>query len=82
MAQIRDALQRGSASDLCMAAHTLKGSCSNLGQSPLRDLCAEIETITRGGTIEGTAELVASAEKELRSFIEALKPYRRNTSDP
>jgi PAS domain S-box-containing protein len=77
MAQIRDALQRANASDLCMAAHTLKGSCSNLGKSPLRDLCAQIELISRGGTIEGTADLVASAEKELRSFIEALKPYRK-----
>jgi two-component system sensor histidine kinase/response regulator len=81
MAQIRDALQRSNASDLYMAAHTLKGSCSNLGKSPLRDLGAQIELIARDGTIEGTADLVASAEKELRSFIEALKPYRKTPPD-
>ena len=27
---------------LTIAAHTLKGSCSNWGPSPLRELCAEI----------------------------------------
>jgi two-component system sensor histidine kinase/response regulator len=81
MAQIRDALQRANASDLSMAAHTLKGSCSNLGKSPLLLLCAQIEEIARRGTIAGTADLVASAEQELRSFIEALKPYRKTPPD-
>ena len=37
------ALRENDAKGVTMASHTLKGSCSNLGASPLRDLCAEIE---------------------------------------
>jgi two-component system, sensor histidine kinase and response regulator len=74
---MRRALEKSDAKGLSMAAHTLKGSCGNWGASSLRDLCAQIEQVGLSGKIDGAADLVASAEKELHRFMEALTSYRK-----
>jgi HPt (histidine-containing phosphotransfer) domain-containing protein len=56
-----------------MAAHTLKGSCSNFGASALVELCAQIEQAADEGNLHGMGDLIASAEEELSRVIEALK---------
>jgi PAS domain S-box-containing protein len=82
IADMRRAFDEGDAKAMSNAAHTLKGSCSNWGPSPLRDLCAEIETMGRAGSVEGAAPVIASAAAELYRFIEALKPYRTTNLPP
>jgi len=77
IADMRRALEKSSAADLSMAAHTLKGSCSNLGAIPLRELCAQIEQAGLSGNFDGAVDLIGSAEKELRRLIEALESYRK-----
>jgi two-component system sensor histidine kinase/response regulator len=77
IADVHRAVDNSSAADLTMAAHTLKGGCSNFGKSPLRELCAEIERAGLSGNIDGTADLIVSAEKELYRLIEALESYRK-----
>jgi len=77
MTEMREAVEKSNASDLATAAHTLKGSCSNWGASPLRDLCARIEQAGREGKMAGMADLVADGEKELQRFIDALRSYRK-----
>ena len=77
IADMRRAVEKMSAADLTMAAHTLKGSCSNFGKSRLRDLCAQIELVGDGGAAEGIVNLIGSAEKELYHLIEALEPFRK-----
>ena len=79
---MKRALEKSDARALAMAAHTLKGSCSNWGPSPLRELCAEIEIMGRTGRIESAAAAVASAEVELYRFIDALKLYRTTKTHP
>ena len=79
---MKSALEKFDAKALAMAAHTLKGSCSNWGPSPLREICAEIEIMGRIGRIDGAAAAVASAEAELYRFIDALKPYRTTETHP
>jgi len=74
---VRRALEKPSAEDLTMAAHTLKGGCSNFGKSVLSELCAQIEQAGLSGDIDGTADLVVSAEEELFRLIEVLKSYRK-----
>jgi two-component system sensor histidine kinase/response regulator len=76
IAEMTRAIEETDPTALAMAAHTLKGSCSNWGPSPLRERCAEIEKIGRNGSIEGAAALVASANVELYRFVAALEPYR------
>jgi CheY-like chemotaxis protein len=75
---MRRALEQSDAKALSMAAHTLKGSCSNMGASPLRDICAQLELLAGHNNLNGTQDLVASAEKELERLIETLKTYRKN----
>ena len=77
IAAMHRAIAESDAKALTMAAHTLKGSCSNWGASPLRDLCTEIEAAGRSGRTNGMAEKVDSAETELYRFIDALAPYRK-----
>jgi signal transduction histidine kinase/DNA-binding response OmpR family regulator/CHASE3 domain sensor protein/HPt (histidine-containing phosphotransfer) domain-containing protein len=74
---MRQALQSSNTADLAMAAHTLKGSSSNFGAIPLRELCAQIEHAGLNGHTAQTIDLVISAEIELNRLIEALKAYNK-----
>jgi PAS domain S-box-containing protein len=80
IAGMRRALEQPSAGDLSMAAHTLKGSCSNFGASRLRELCVQIEQAALSGKLEGTLDFVEAAEKELYRLIEALESYLKPKS--
>jgi two-component system sensor histidine kinase/response regulator len=82
IAEMARAIEESDPKALAIAAHTLKGSCSNWGPSPLRERCAEIEKMGRNGTVEGAADVVASANAELYRFVEALKPYRAPHPSP
>jgi two-component system sensor histidine kinase/response regulator len=46
------------------AAHSLKGSCSNLGASGLRDLCQQIENHGKAGALGEASKLLAPIELE------------------
>jgi len=82
MVDMKLAVEKSDAKALAIAAHTLKGSCSNWGASPLRELCAELEVMGRLGRIDGAAAAVASVDAELYRFIDALKPYRTPQTHP
>jgi HPt (histidine-containing phosphotransfer) domain-containing protein len=43
-------------------AHTLKGSCTDLGARALADLCDDLEQLGHDGSLEGTKELIALIE--------------------
>ena len=49
---------------LAGAAHSLKGSCSNLGASGLRDLCQQIENHGRSGSLDEVFKLLESVDLE------------------
>jgi two-component system, sensor histidine kinase and response regulator len=76
------ALEKENAERLAFAAHTLKGSCGNLGKFPLYEICVQMELAARNGNMSGIGDLVASAENELRRLIEALKSYGKPKSSP
>ncbi len=75
IANMKRALAESSAGDLSLAAHTLKGSCSNFGASALAGICGQIEQAADRGNLHGMGDLVASAETELARLIEALKSH-------
>jgi two-component system sensor histidine kinase/response regulator len=76
LSDMRSAYESSSAGDLSAAAHTLKGSCSNFGPSPLFELCAQIEQVALANRVDkSTLELIGSAERELYRLIEDLKSY-------
>jgi CheY-like chemotaxis protein len=73
IAEMKRAHGESHASDLSMAAHSLKGSCSNFGATVLAELCAQIEHAADDGKLNGLGDLIASAEKELGRVIETLQ---------
>ncbi|EDY19308.1 multi-sensor hybrid histidine kinase [Chthoniobacter flavus Ellin428] len=56
-----------------LAAHQLKGSCSQFGAHRLEALCAQLERIGQTGSLESADELLSQAEGELQRVISALE---------
>ncbi|HCI80769.1 MAG TPA: hypothetical protein DHW02_13880 [Ktedonobacter sp.] len=69
---LHQAILEGSPEQLRRAAHNLKGSSSNLGARGMTVLCAELEALGKGGTVEGAEALIASVEQEYQRVCEAL----------
>lgn len=61
---IRTAIQENHFRNLEVAAHTLKGSCGNLGAIPLSSICLELELKGRSGSIENASDVLVRLEKE------------------
>jgi PAS domain S-box-containing protein len=76
LAALHQAVARGQVEQLKRAAHNLKGSSSNLGASTMVRLSAELETIAKQGTVEGTAALVSRLEQEYQRVCLALAAQR------
>ena len=72
MAQLRSAIEAGSAEGLRKAAHGLKSSSANVGAEALAAACRDLEAIGRAGTTEGAASLLAKAREEMGRVIAAL----------
>jgi len=83
-AQATDALSRRQPATLALSAHTLKGSCSNFGATPLERLCAELEGVARcpdfleSTSLESRAgQLLKDARREFERVSRALVEYRK-----
>lgn len=63
--EIHEAFSEGNVDWLRRAAHSLKGSSSNLGAIRLRDLALSMETMGRDGDLGGVPGILASTEREL-----------------
>ncbi len=70
---LRDALKAGDAERAFMAAHTLKGVCSNLGFTNLYEPVYQITEALRGGSLEGSNVLFPQVEAEYNKTVEALR---------
>jgi len=75
VAEMERALKASDADKLAIVAHTLKGSCGNMGSTTLRELCARLEEEGLAGNLAEATRLFASVGKELNRFIAALKAY-------
>ncbi len=78
LSALSEAVQSGDSTALRQAAHTLKGSASNVGGRRLAALCAEVEAIARGEKADGVAALLPELEREaerLRLALEAEKDH-------
>ncbi|PYM11817.1 MAG: hypothetical protein DME18_12930, partial [Verrucomicrobia bacterium] len=61
-------------------AHTLKGSCGNLGVEQMAAGCKELELIARQGTLSSAKKLVAQLEKEFLAVKKTLEFERSRLS--
>jgi HPt (histidine-containing phosphotransfer) domain-containing protein len=66
--QLRELLAQGSAEALEHRAHALAGNSGMFGMTRLREHCRALESLARGGRLDGADELLAEAE---RAFTEA-----------
>ena len=69
---LREAVAQGQPEQLQSAAHNLKGSSNNLGAQTMAALSAELEAISKTGTVEQAAELVTHLEQEYQRVCQAL----------
>jgi PAS domain S-box-containing protein len=76
VATLRQALEQGDAAELHRAAHTLKSSSNDFGATTLAELCQELETMGKAGTLDGAAELVTQVEKEYEQARVELEAVR------
>lgn len=61
---LASALGAGATEEVRSAAHSLKGSCGNLGAAALMNLCKEIEDSARAGELGGLDTCLAAAREE------------------
>lgn len=61
---LQNGCMRGDAEDLRQAAHSFKGSCSNMGAALLAELCRQLEDIARLGRLADAPELIERIERE------------------
>jgi HPt (histidine-containing phosphotransfer) domain-containing protein len=61
---------------LAMAAHSLKGSCSNFGAENMREACAQLEKEAGEGNLERAPKLLAEIEQEFENVRLALEHQR------
>ena len=66
-------LSRGDAAGATRAAHTLKGSCHQLGAQALGDLFAEIERTAKAGDYDTAQRKFRDAGPLITSSLDALR---------
>jgi HPt (histidine-containing phosphotransfer) domain-containing protein len=64
LAELRSSLAAGDVNTFARAAHTIKGSSSNVGAAALRAVSERLEIIARKDGLAGVAPLVADCERE------------------
>jgi HPt (histidine-containing phosphotransfer) domain-containing protein len=62
--KMRMAVLAGDAQELAVAAHSLKGSCSNLGASRLQELCLKVESDSPSEPLGAASAILEPLEQE------------------
>ena len=68
-----DLVARGDAAGAVRAAHTLKGSCRQLGAQALGELFSDIERLAKAGDHAAALQTFNAAAELIAESIEALK---------
>lgn len=69
---IRDAVDSGDPDEIRRAAHSFKGSASNMGAPLLTDYCRSMEERGHAGSTEGCEDLLRQIEAEYQQVKQAL----------
>ena len=72
---MREALTHSNPDGLKEAAHTLKGSSSNLGAEPLTSLCVALEEHGQAGEIQRAVPLIDQLEQEFERVKSTLEAF-------
>ncbi|MGE5644468.1 MAG: Hpt domain-containing protein [Acidobacteriota bacterium] len=77
LAEIRGSISNRDPRALERAAHSLKGSVSNLGAGPAREAALRLEMLGRSGDLAPAAEACSALEREIERFTDALAALAR-----
>ena len=58
------AIHTSQSAELAQAAHNLKGSCSNLGATRLRELCQQLENLGASASPQSATNLLEALKEE------------------
>jgi CheY-like chemotaxis protein/HPt (histidine-containing phosphotransfer) domain-containing protein len=75
--RLRDAIASKDPLAAYAAAHSLKGSASNMGARSLAAYCSTLEKQARSGNLEGADQLLHSIESELRQTSRLLEAEKK-----
>ncbi len=70
---IKDAVASVDPEEIRRAAHSFKGSASNMGATELTRLCRELEDLGRSGQVEGSQNLLEQITTEYECVESLLK---------
>jgi HPt (histidine-containing phosphotransfer) domain-containing protein len=76
LADMRQAMERGDAAGLNLAAHSLKSDSAYYGAVTLSSLCRELEMLGKLGRLDMASEKVAQAEAEYERVEASLAAVR------
>jgi HPt (histidine-containing phosphotransfer) domain-containing protein len=69
--EVEEALQKGDASAIERAAHTLKGDSGSMGAREMSGLCAQLEEVSASGDLSQGSELLGRIREEFEWVLEA-----------
>jgi HPt (histidine-containing phosphotransfer) domain-containing protein len=72
-AAFSDCVARGDTTGAVRAAHTLKGTCRQLGAMALGDLFAEVERVAKAGDYAGAKRAFEDGASVVAQSLDALK---------
>jgi HPt (histidine-containing phosphotransfer) domain-containing protein len=75
--EARRASEHGQTADLFLAAHNLKANSTYFGAMALAAVARDLESLARGGVLDGAAALIERAEAEYAKAQVALEGVRR-----
>jgi len=78
---LQEACQSGDGEELRQAAHSFKGSCSNMGAVMLAELCRELERSAQEHQLEGAAESIERIEREFAIVQVLIRAERQRCLD-
>ena len=80
VAQIESALDAGNVAGLAYAAHTLKGSLTQIGSADGSRLASELERHARSGRLRESRETFASLSNTLATLEDSIRTWLRSTA--
>ena len=73
--QLQPLLDEKESDELRRAAHSIKGSSSNIGAMKLAGICQKIEDLAHSGDLANVAGLITDVETEYSSVKAVLETY-------
>ncbi|MFN8007898.1 MAG: Hpt domain-containing protein [Terriglobia bacterium] len=79
--EMKSALAEQSASKMHRPAHSLKGSCAQMGAVRMQQICSSLEALAKAETLNGVPELLEELQSEMERVTQDLQHIQQETGD-